>query len=100
MGQEYSQTEKKNLHREQTVQLDGRKLLTVTGVLDMDTCDEHSVNAKTELGMLTVEGDGLHVMRLSLEEGVLMLEGSIGALYYSDEQQKNAEGGFFARLFR
>ena len=79
--------------------LDGRERLSLTGVLDVDSYDERTINTKTSKGLLTVEGDGLHVMRLSLEDGILEIEGLIGALYYSETQKKET-GGFLSRLFR
>lgn len=79
--------------------LEDRRLLTLTGVLDVDSYDDHAVCAKTAGGSLTVEGEGLHVKRLSLEEGILELEGVIGAFYYTDAPAGEGKG-FFARLFR
>lgn len=80
--------------------LDDRKSLSMTGVLDVDNYDEHMVTVRTTRGILTVEGDGLHVCRLTLENGELILDGSIAALYYTQESQaQSGNGGFFARLF-
>ena len=79
--------------------LDDRGHLRCSGVLDVDNYDEHTVCAKTACGILTVEGDGLHIRQLALESGELILDGKIRALYYTEEN-KAAEGGFFARLLR
>ncbi|MCQ2432861.1 MAG: sporulation protein YabP [Clostridia bacterium] len=81
------------------ITLDNRKGLTVTGVLDVDSCDGSTVTAQTVCGLLTVEGENLHVKRLSLEDGVLDVEGTVGALYYQ-ENTEDKKSGFFARLFR
>ena len=79
--------------------LENRRSLMLTGVLDVDSYDEHTVNAKTADGLLTVEGEGLCVKRLSLEDGILELEGVIGAFFYNDAPA-GEEKGFFSRLFR
>ena len=78
--------------------LEDRRLLTVSGVSDVDSFDEETVVVFTDLGELTVRGSNLHINRLSLEVGELTVEGNISALVYSDEAPKS--GGFFSRVFR
>lgn len=78
--------------------LEDRKLLTVSGVSDVDSFDEETVVVFTDLGELTIRGSNLHINRLSVEVGELSVEGNISALIYSDEAPKS--GGFFSRVFR
>ncbi len=78
--------------------LEDRKLLTVSGVSDVDSFDEETVVVFTDLGELTIRGSDLHINRLSVEVGELSVEGNISALIYSDEVPKS--GGFFSRVFR
>ncbi len=78
--------------------LEDRKMLTVTGVSDVDSFDEQTVAVFTELGELTIRGTDLHINRLSVETGELTVEGKISALIYSEEQPKST--GFFSRVFR
>lgn len=80
------------------VVLEDRKMLTVSGVSDVDSFDEQTVIVFTDMGELTVRGSNLHINRLSVEVGELTVEGNIAALIYSDEAPKN--GGFFSRVFR
>ena len=77
--------------------LEDRKMLTVSGVSDVDSFDEQTVIVFTDMGELTVRGSNLHINRLSVEVGELTVEGNIAALIYSDEAPKN--GGFFSRVF-
>lgn len=83
-----------------SVALDDRAHLRCSGVLDVDNYDEHTVCARTSRGILTVEGEGLHVRHLALEAGELVLEGKIGALYYTDDAKAESGGGFLSRLLR
>ncbi len=78
--------------------LEDRKMLTVSGVSDVDSFDEQTVIIFTDMGELTVRGTNLHINRLSVEVGELTVEGNIAALIYSDESPKSS--GFFSRVFR
>lgn len=78
--------------------LEDRRMLTVSGVSDVDSFDEETVIVFTDLGELTIRGKNLHINRLSVEVGELSVEGEISALIYSDETPKSS--GFFSRVFR
>ena len=61
-----------------------RKLLEMSGVSDVDSFDDAVVVAYTALGAIRIRGRGLHVKKLSLEEGTLSVEGDIDAVTYDD----------------
>ena len=65
--------------------MEDRHTLTVSGISDV--------------GELTVKGESLHINRLSLEVGEIMIEGNISSLSYSDSKPTQ-EGGFWSRVFR
>lgn len=78
--------------------LEDRKKLCVSGVSDVGGFDEQTVTAVTEMGELTVRGEGLHITKLSLETGELSVEGKIASLSYAEIMPE--KGGFFSRVFR
>ena len=78
--------------------LEDRRALTVSGVSDVDSFDELTVIIYTDLGELTVKGEGLHINRLNVETGELTMEGSIQSLSYADVHTRSV--GFFCRLFK
>ena len=80
-----------------SIQLEERHRLAVTGVSEVLSFDENEVIMDTSLGLLTVEGEGLHVEKLSLDMGELSLEGSIQSLCYIHDRQK--KGSFWSRVF-
>ena len=80
------------------VTLSERRMLTVSGVQDVDSFDETMTVIYTELGELTVKGMGLHITRLNIETGDLTLDGTVESLTYTDV--RNRAGGFFGKLFR
>ena len=51
--------------------LEDRKMLTISGVADVDSFDEETVIVFTDLGELTIRGTNLHINRLSVEVGEL-----------------------------
>ena len=71
--------------------------MTVSGVVDVQSFDEEQIMLETVRGMLVVRGQGLHVERLQLEAGELIVLGEVGCLEYDDSVQPR--GGMFARLF-
>lgn len=78
--------------------LEGRKMLTISGVTDIDSFDEQTVVVYTEIGELLIKGYNLHISKIDVESGDLVLDGEIYSLMYSDQQPQT--GGFFSKLFR
>ena len=89
--------DERNREMPHTVILEGREKLSISGVVDVQSFDEDQVLLETVRGMLVVRGQGLHVERLQLEAGELIVEGEVGCLEYDDSVQPR--GGFFSRLF-
>ena len=89
--------DERNREMPHTVILEGREKLSISGVVDVQSFDEDQVLLETVRGMLVVRGQGLHVERLQLEAGELIVEGEGGCLEYDDSVQPR--GGFFSRLF-
>lgn len=77
--------------------VENRKQIMASGVLDVDRFDEKAVVVLTNLGVLTVEGEDLHINRLNVESGEIAIEGTIDRLQYADLKEK---GGVFKGLFR
>jgi len=79
--------------------MEDRRMLTVSGVSDVDSFDENTVTVFTDMGELVVRGSDLHINRLSVEVGELLLEGKINSLAYQEHAPKTA-AGFFGKVFR
>lgn len=82
------------------ISLEDRRHLTVSGVSDVDSFDEQTVSVFTDLGELTIKGEDLHINRLSLEMGELVVDGEISALTYSDHAKPQQGASFWGRVFR
>ena len=80
---------------EHTLTLDGREKLTMSGVTEVMRFDDSAVVLRTELGILTVLGQGLRLNTLSTDGGQMTVTGAVAALSY--EEPRNP-GGWFRRL--
>ena len=89
--------EKKTMKMPHSVILENRKTLTATGVSNVDSYDDQTIVADTDLGQLIIRGKGLNINKLSIETGELTLSGEISSTSYTEAQPA---GGFFSRLFK
>ncbi len=79
----------------------GRKTGMITGVTNVISFDLKEILLETEQGTLTIEGDNLHISRLTLEKGEVDVEGQMDSFVYSDAKKHGAGGeSLLARLFR
>ena len=76
--------------------LDNRKLLTLSGVEDVSGFDEQTINVKLSDATLVVKGAGLHISKLSLESGDVVIDGLITSLQYLGA----SSGSLRSRVFR
>ena len=65
-----------------SVQIDAREKIGITDVLSVISFDDEQILLETGNGKLCIEGEGLHVTVLSLENGIVRAEGKINGLYY------------------
>ena len=80
------------------VTLDARSRLTVSGVDGVESFDETSIVMSTCEGSLIIRGESLHIEKLSLDGGDLLVEGTVDSLTYEEEEPR--QGSFLGRLFR
>ncbi len=85
--------------RAHTVELINRESASFTGVTDVEAFNEEEVVLLTELGVIVLAGEGLHIVKLNLDDGVLVAEGHIIAMEYVQEQ-KSGKKGMLSGLFK
>ena len=83
--------------RSHSVHLENRELMSITGVKDAASFNEEEVILMTDAGSLAVEGEGLHITKLDLDEGHIVIEGLISAVEYDDMPEQKS--GIFSRFF-
>ena len=77
--------------------LNDRKSLLLSGTAEVLSFDENAVVLKTGLGILSVQGQQLHLKTLSPETGQVAIDGHISALIY---EEPRTPSGIFQRLLR
>lgn len=81
---------------EHRIVLEDREQLTVSGVEEVESFDENTILLTTAQGDLEIQGEGLHIEKLSLDGGDLKVEGQVSALIYQNERRER--GGLLSRL--
>ncbi|PYG88260.1 sporulation protein YabP [Ruminiclostridium sufflavum DSM 19573] len=85
--------------KNQTLLLENREKLCVTGVIDVESFNDQIIIAVTELGILIVRGAELHINKLCLESNELIIEGDIYSLEYNDGETAKSKS-FFGKMFK
>ncbi|MDO7908581.1 sporulation protein YabP [Paenibacillus sp. JX-17] len=87
--------------KQHDLRMQNRKGLELTGVRSVESFDSEAFLLQTEQGHLTIRGQNLHIKHLSLEEGLLSIEGYVHSLFYSEPgtQKKNGKG-LLGKLFK
>lgn len=70
-------------------------MLILNGITDVLAFDENSALLKTDVGILSVEGEMLHILEMSVDSGDLTLEGKINHLWYADKSSRKT--GLFGK---
>ncbi|SFR04471.1 sporulation protein YabP [Desulfoscipio geothermicus] len=71
--------------------LTDRRYLQVDGVEHVGNFNEKEITLDTNMGFLTLRGEGLHITQLNLESGNLVVEGKINFMEFTDGK---GSGGF------
>ena len=74
--------------REQRVVIEGREKITITAVEDVDSFNENEIIFLSAKGMMTITGEDLHIARLDLEQKILVVDGEIESVDFSDHEEQ------------
>ena len=84
----------------QNLILENREKLSISGVLDVESFNDECVIVDTELGVLIIHGEDLHINKLNLDNSELNIEGDIISCQYSDKEGGKSKGSFFSKMFK
>lgn len=80
--------------------LEDRSRISVSGVEDVDTFDESNFIALTSAGALVVKGADLHISKLNVDTGELVVDGEIDSCVFNNGYGGKSGGGLLARIFK
>mgnify|MGYP000873110723 CR=1 FL=1 len=95
--------EEKRINRSKahSIFIENRERITINGVEDVESFNAEMDILVLEDGFLAVRGDDLHINKLNLDEGQLIVEGLIIAIDYTDSEGLGGQGGgLFGKLFK
>ena len=80
------------------ISLENRKILKLSGIQEVLSFQENQAELLSTLGNLQITGEKMHMEKLDLETGEVILTGRIDSLYYPEESTVEKKG-FFSRFF-
>lgn len=83
---------------EHSISLKGRSNLVISGVDHIYSFNDKKVELLTSAGKLTVEGEGLDMNKLNLEESIITVEGTVNSISYA--KAKKPEEKFLKKVFK
>lgn len=86
--------------KRQEIKMLNRKLLEVSGVLNVESFDSEEFLLETDSGYLMIRGQNLHIKNLSLDQGLVAIEGYVNELAYLDGTAQGKSKGLWGKLFK
>ena len=79
------------------VTLDNRKKIILTGIVEVISSTDKTVLTKTDTHLICINGEGLRIAKLNLEENILIVDGDINEFKYN---VKSRTKNIFKRLIK
>ena len=86
--------------KKSNLSLENRKRLILSGVVEVISFDEEKIDLTTNLGNLTIKGEELKMNKLDVQNGDVIIIGSIASMIYNGKQVKKSKESIISRLFK
>lgn len=83
-----------------SLNLEDRKKLTLSGVVEVMSFDEEKIDLTTKLGNLTIKGIDLKMNKLDVQNGDVIIIGNISSMIYSGKTSKKNGENLLNKLFK
>jgi sporulation protein YabP len=84
--------------KKQSLTLSNRKQLSLDGVIDVKSFDDMLICLETNLGKLSIEGEGIRITKYLMNTGEMSVDGVINSIIYSDTGEEKK--GLFSKFSR
>lgn len=81
------------------VNIDNREKVSVTEVTDIESFNEEIIFLALKNGGLVIRGEDLHIQKLDLDEGKVLITGAIGSAVYTERKDRQ-EKGFLRKILK
>lgn len=78
--------------------LQDRKILTISGVLEVLNFNDEKITLNTNLGSLNIKGKNLRVKKLDLENSEIIIHGYVNSLSYAGTKARKKRKIIFPKL--
>lgn len=86
--------------RKSNLTLENRKRLCLTGVVEVASFNDEQIVLSTTLGNLTIKGEGLKMNKLDVQNGEVVIIGTVNSYIYTGSESKQDKESIFAKLFK
>jgi len=93
-------TENKIDDNKSNLMLESRKKLILSGVVEVISFDEQKIDLTTNLGNLTIKGEELKMNKLDVQNGDVIIAGSISSMIYNGKVSKKSNESIISKLFK
>ena len=83
-----------------SLNLENRKKLTLSGVIEVMSFDEEKIELTTKLGNLTNKGEELKMNKLDVQNGDVIIIGNIASMVYNGKVSKKNSESLLSKLFK
>lgn len=83
---------------EHNITLKERENLVVSGVEHIYSFNDKKVEVKTSAGEMVIEGENLDMSKLSIDENIISITGTINSIAYA--KPKQPQENFFKKVFK
>ncbi|WP_294401295.1 sporulation protein YabP [uncultured Clostridium sp.] len=83
-----------------SLNLENRKKLTLSGVVEVMSFDEEKIELTTKLGNLTIKGEELKMNKLDVQNGDVIIIGNIASMVYNGKATKKNGESLLSKLFK
>lgn len=95
--------EKKEIKIEEkksSLNIENRKRLVLNGVIEVISFNEEQIVLNTNLGKLNIKGQGLKMNKLDVQNGDVIIVGTINSCIYTNSEIKKQKESIISRLFK
>lgn len=82
------------------VEINERKETRITGVKKLDSFNEREFMLDSIMGYIQITGTGMALGKMDLENGVLLIKGTINSLKYIGKDKADENTSFWKKVFK